>query len=99
MNTKAKKDKVKIVTLGCSKNTVDSENILTQFRGSDVNAFHEVPAESDENVVIVNTCGFIELAKQESIDTILLYADKKERGEIERLYVTGCLSERYKSDL
>ncbi len=99
MKAKAKKNKVKIVTLGCSKNTVDSENLLTQLKGNEIDAFHEVPSESDENVVIVNTCGFIELAKQESIDAILLYADKKERGEIEKLYVTGCLSERYKSDL
>lgn len=90
--------KVNIVTLGCSKNLVDSENILTQLRGNDIDATHE--AENDEaNVVIVNTCGFIENAKQESIDTILQYADAKEQGLIDKLYVTGCLSQRYKDDL
>ena len=99
MKVRSKTDKVKIVTLGCSKNTVDSENILTQLKGNDIDVFHEQNPVSDENVVIVNTCGFIDLAKQESIDTILLYADKKEKGEIEKLYVTGCLSERYRQDL
>jgi ribosomal protein S12 methylthiotransferase len=90
--------KVNIVTLGCSKNLVDSENILTQLRGNDIEVTHE--AENDEaNVVIVNTCGFIENAKQESIDTILQYADAKEQGLIDKLYVTGCLSQRYKDDL
>ena len=99
MKVRNKTDKVKIVTLGCSKNTVDSENILTQLRGNEVDAFHEEEKPQDENVVIVNTCGFIDLAKQESIDTILLYANKKTQGDIEKLYVTGCLSERYKNDL
>lgn len=90
--------KVNIVTLGCSKNLVDSENILTQLRGNDIETTHE--AQNDEaNVVIVNTCGFIENAKQESIDTILQYADAKENGLIDKLYVTGCLSQRYKDDL
>ncbi|OJJ16595.1 ribosomal protein S12 methylthiotransferase RimO [marine bacterium AO1-C] len=90
--------KVNIVTLGCSKNLVDSENILTQLRGNDIQATHE--AENDEaNVVIVNTCGFIDNAKQESIDTILQYAQAKEEGMIDKLYVTGCLSQRYKDDL
>ncbi|EAY28563.1 30S ribosomal protein S12 methylthiotransferase RimO [Microscilla marina] len=90
--------KVNIVTLGCSKNLVDSENILTQLRGNDIAVTHE--AQNDEaNVVIVNTCGFIENAKQESIDTILQYADAKEQGLIDKLYVTGCLSQRYKDDL
>ncbi|MCB0503965.1 MAG: 30S ribosomal protein S12 methylthiotransferase RimO [Cyclobacteriaceae bacterium] len=99
MKTKArKKDKVNIVTLGCSKNLVDSEVLLTQLKGNQINATHE--AESDDsNIVIVNTCGFIGDAKQESIDTILRYADAKENGQIEKLYVTGCLSQRYKDDL
>ena len=93
-----KKDKVNIVTLGCSKNLVDSEVLLTQLKGNQINATHE--AESDDsNIVIVNTCGFIGDAKQESIDTILRYADAKENGQIEKLYVTGCLSQRYKDDL
>ena len=99
LKTKArKKDKVNIVTLGCSKNLVDSEVLLTQLKGNQINATHE--AESDDsNIVIVNTCGFIGDAKQESIDTILRYADAKENGQIEKLYVTGCLSQRYKDDL
>ncbi|MCB0496972.1 MAG: 30S ribosomal protein S12 methylthiotransferase RimO [Cyclobacteriaceae bacterium] len=99
MKTKArKKDKVNIVTLGCSKNLVDSEVLLTQLRGNDIEATHESEAD-DSTIVIVNTCGFIGDAKQESIDTILRYADAKENGQIEKLYVTGCLSQRYKDEL
>ncbi len=99
MKTKGlKKDRVNIVTLGCSKNLVDSENILTQLKGNDIDAQHE-SVQNDSNIIIVNTCGFIENAKQESIDTILRYADAKEDGQIEKLYVTGCLSERYKQEL
>jgi len=99
MKTKGlKKNKVNIVTLGCSKNLVDSENILTQLRGNNIDATHE--AEEDEaNIVVINTCGFIDNAKQESIDTILRYADAKESGHIDKLYVTGCLVQRYKEDL
>lgn len=92
------KDKVNIVTLGCSKNLVDSENILTQLRGNDIEASHE-SEKNDSNIIVINTCGFIENAKQESIDTILRYAEAKDKGLIDKLYVTGCLSERYKSDL
>ena len=99
MKTKArKKDTVNIVTLGCSKNLVDSEVLLTQLRGNDVAATHEA-AQDDANIVVVNTCGFIDNAKQESIDTILRYADAKQEGLIEKLYVTGCLSQRYKDSL
>ncbi len=99
MKTKSlKKDKVNIVTLGCSKNVVDSENLLTQLKGNEIKAEHESQVE-DANIVIVNTCGFIDNAKQESIDTILQYADVKDQGGIEKLYVTGCLSQRYKDDL
>ncbi len=99
MKTKAKKkDKVNIVTLGCSKNLVDSEVILTQLKGNKVNTTHE-SAKDDANIIIVNTCGFIDNAKQESIDTILRYADAKEKGQIDKLYVTGCLSQRYKDNL
>lgn len=99
MKTKGKKkDKVNIVTLGCSKNLVDSEVMLTQLRGNKVDAVHE-SKKDDANVIIVNTCGFIDNAKQESIDTILRYADAKEEGLIDKLYVTGCLSQRYKDDL
>ena len=99
MKTKGrKKDKVNIVTLGCSKNLVDSEVMLTQLKGNQIDATHE-SVQDEANVVIVNTCGFIDNAKQESIDTILRYADAKQEGQIEKLYVTGCLSQRYKDDL
>ncbi len=93
-----KKDKVNIVTLGCSKNLVDSEALLTQLHGNDIKAVHE-EEDSDANIVVVNTCGFIDLAKKESIDTILHYAEVKNQGGIDKLYVTGCLSQRYKDDL
>ncbi len=99
MKTKAlKKDKVNVVTLGCSKNIVDSENLITQLKGNDVDVDHEAET-NDANIVVVNTCGFIENAKQESIDTILQYAEAKDDGKIEKLYVTGCLSQRYKDSL
>uniref|UniRef100_UPI00404A3E06 30S ribosomal protein S12 methylthiotransferase RimO n=1 Tax=Fulvivirga sp. TaxID=1931237 RepID=UPI00404A3E06 len=99
MKTKGrKKDKVNIVTLGCSKNIVDSEVMLTQLRGNKIDTTHE-STQDDANIVIVNTCGFIDNAKQESIDTILRYADAKTEGLIDKLYVTGCLSQRYKDDL
>jgi ribosomal protein S12 methylthiotransferase len=99
MKTKGNnKTNVNIVTLGCSKNTVDSEVLMAQLRGNNIAVSHE--AENDDaNVVIINTCGFIDNAKQESIDTILRYADAKKTGQIDKLYVTGCLSERYKEDL
>lgn len=99
MKTKSyKKDKINIITLGCSKNTVDSEVMLTQLKANSLNATHESQKE-DANIIIINTCGFIERAKQESIDTILRFADAKEGGKIDKLYVVGCLSERYKEDL
>ncbi|MDX1943259.1 MAG: 30S ribosomal protein S12 methylthiotransferase RimO [Saprospiraceae bacterium] len=99
MKTKTlKKDKVNVITLGCSKNLVDSENIITQLRGNQYDVVHDSNDE-DANVIIVNTCGFIDLAKQESIDTILEYAEVKKQGDIEKLYVTGCLSQRYRDDL
>ncbi|MBK7407498.1 MAG: 30S ribosomal protein S12 methylthiotransferase RimO [Saprospirales bacterium] len=91
-------DKVNVITLGCSKNTVDSENLITQLRGNDFEVVHESD-KNDANIVIINTCGFIDLAKEESINTILEYAEVKKRGEIDKLYVTGCLSQRYKDDL
>ncbi len=93
-----KKDKVNIVTLGCAKNIVDSEVMLTQLKGNDIDTTHEA-TDDKANIVVVNTCGFIDNAKQESIDTILRYADAKESGGIDKLYVTGCLSQRYKEDL
>ncbi len=98
MKTKNKNTKVNIITLGCSKNLVDSENILTQLRGNGIDVSHE-SGKDDSNIVIINTCGFIDNAKQESIDTILRYADAKANGEVEKVYVTGCLSQRYKDDL
>jgi len=98
MKTKTlRQDKVNVVTLGCSKNLVDSENIITQLMANDYEVDHD--GKEDANVVIVNTCGFIDLAKEESINTILLYADKKNKGDIDKLYVTGCLSQRYKDNL
>jgi ribosomal protein S12 methylthiotransferase len=93
-----KKDKVNIVTMGCSKNLVDSEVLLTQLRGNGINASHESGTD-DNNIIIINTCGFIDNAKQESIDTILQYVEAKEQGLVDKVYVTGCLSQRYKDDL
>ena len=99
MKTKVKReDKVQVITLGCSKNLVDSENLITQLSANDYDVTHE-EENSDANVIVVNTCGFIDLAKEESVNTILQYADIKKNGGIDKLYVTGCLSERYKKDL
>ncbi len=99
MKTKGnKRTKVNIVTLGCSKNQVDSEVLLTQLRGNKIDAEHE-SKKDDADIVVINTCGFIDNAKQESIDTILRYVDAKENGLVEKVYVTGCLSQRYKDDL
>jgi ribosomal protein S12 methylthiotransferase len=95
---KIRPDKVNVVTLGCSKNLVDSENLITQLRGNDFDVTHE-REDSDANIVIINTCGFIDVAKQESIDTILAHAALKQSGQLDKLYVTGCLSQRYKDDL
>ncbi len=95
---KLEREKVKVVTLGCSKNLVDSENIITQLEGNEFQVKRE-ESEEDVDIVIVNTCGFIDVAKEESIDTILHYASVKSAGEIEKLIVTGCLSQRYKDDL
>jgi ribosomal protein S12 methylthiotransferase len=93
-----KQDKVNVITLGCSKNLVDSENIITQLRGNDYEVVHDSNDE-DANIVVINTCGFIDLAKEESVNTILNYAEVKKEGGIDKLYVTGCLSQRYKDDL
>lgn len=98
MKTKSlRQDKVNVITLGCSKNKVDSENLITQLIGNDFDVSHETNEKSD--IIIINTCGFIDLAKEESIQTILDYAEKKKEGGIKKLYVTGCLSQRYKDDL
>lgn len=93
-----KNDKINIVTLGCSKNLVDSEVMLSQLKASELDVTHEAKKD-DANVVIINTCGFIDNAKKESIDTIIHYVDKKQNGKIDRVYVTGCLSHRYKDEL
>lgn len=99
MKTKTTRaDKINVITLGCSKNIVDSENLITQLRGNDYEVVHE-SRKDDANIVIINTCGFIDLAKEESINTILEYAEAKKQGDIDKLYVTGCLSQRYKDDL
>tara|TARA_Y100000385_G_C13099136_1_gene643321 strand:- start:2394 stop:3710 length:1317 start_codon:yes stop_codon:yes gene_type:complete len=93
------KNKINVVTLGCSKNIYDSEVLMGQLKANGKEVVHESPEEDENNIVVINTCGFIDNAKEESINTILHYADKKERGEVEKVYVTGCLSERYKPDL
>lgn len=99
MKTKGtKKNKVNIVTLGCSKNVVDSEVLFTQLKGNGFEVDHE-SKEDDSSIVVINTCGFIDNAKQESIDTILRYVDAKEQGYVDKVYVTGCLSHRYKDEL
>ena len=98
MKTKTtRKNKVNVVTLGCSKNTFDSEVMMAQLKANAFDVEHE--SNSDSEIVIINTCGFIENAKQESIDTILQYVDAKKNGWVDKVYVTGCLSERYKTDL
>lgn len=99
MKTKTlKKNKVNVVTLGCSKNLFDSEVMMAQLKGNKFEVEHESMSD-DAEIVIINTCGFIDNAKQESIDTILRYADAKNEGQVSKLYVTGCLSERYKDEL
>jgi ribosomal protein S12 methylthiotransferase len=92
------KDKINIVTLGCSKNLVDSEVLLSQLKNGQVQAVHE-EANSDANVVVINTCGFIDKAKEESINTILDYVDRKGEGTVEKVIVAGCLSHRYQDEL
>jgi len=97
VKTKPHNYKVNIITLGCSKNVVDSEVLLGQLKGNKIEASHQ--GEEDSNVVVINTCGFIERAKEESINTILQYVDEKKAGRVEKVFVTGCLSHRYKDDL
>lgn len=96
MRTKTrKKNKINIVTLGCSKNIYDSEILMGQLKANKMAVAHE----EEGNVVVINTCGFIDNAKEESVNTILEFVDRKERGEVDQVFVTGCLSERYKPDL
>jgi len=99
MKTKTlKKDKVNIITLGCSKNMVDSEVLSGQLLANDIDVVHE-NKKLDHNIVVVNTCGFIEKAKEESINTILDQVELKRKGKLDKVYVTGCLSERYRNNL
>lgn len=99
MKTKTyQRDKVNVITLGCSKNMVDSEVMMHQLQANDFDVVHDSNDE-DANIVIINTCGFIDLAKEESINTILQYAEVRKEGDIDKLYVTGCLSQRYKDNL
>jgi ribosomal protein S12 methylthiotransferase len=93
-----KKNKVNVVTLGCSKNIVDSEVLMGQLKANNFQVEHE-STEDDSSIVIINTCGFIDNAKQESIDTIIRYANAKNEGLVDKVYVTGCLSERYRPEL
>ena len=96
MRTKSlKKNKINVVTLGCSKNVYDSEVLMGQLRANNKEVVHE----DEGNIVVINTCGFIANAKEESVNTILEYVQRKEGGEVDKVFVTGCLSERYKPDL
>ena len=96
MRTKSlKKNRINVITLGCSKNTYDSEVLMGQLKASGKDVVHE----QEGNIVVINTCGFINNAKAESINTILEYVDKKEQGIVDKVFVTGCLSERYRPDL
>ncbi|HLP32218.1 MAG TPA: radical SAM protein, partial [Bacteroidia bacterium] len=98
MKTKTRKKKINIVTLGCSKNIVDSEVLYSQLKANNIEVEHE-STKDDANIVVINTCGFIDNAKQESVDTILRYVEAKQQGQVEQVFVTGCLSQRYKPDL
>jgi len=96
MRTKSlKKNKINVITLGCSKNVYDSEVLMGQLKASGKDVVHE----QEGNIVVINTCGFINNAKEESVNTILEYVDKKEQGIVDKVFVTGCLSERYRPDL
>lgn len=99
MRTKSyKKNKINVVTLGCSKNIYDSEVLMRQLKANNMDVEHE--SESQENdIIVINTCGFIDNAKEESVNTILDFVKQKEEGSVEKVFVTGCLSERYKPDL
>ncbi len=100
MRTKStKKNSINVVTLGCSKNIYDSEVLMGQLKANGKEVTHDAPTKDEGNIIVINTCGFIDNAKEESINTILQYAEKKERGMVDQVFVTGCLSERYKPDL
>jgi ribosomal protein S12 methylthiotransferase len=93
-----KRDKVNIITLGCSKNLVDSEVLSGQLRANQIDVVHE-NKKTDHNIVVVNTCGFIDRAKEESVESILQQVELKKTGRLDKVYVTGCLSQRYREDL
>jgi len=93
------KPRVNVITLGCSKNIHDSEVLMGQLRGNQMNVIHEAEKLNKDDIIVINTCGFIDNAKQESIDTILQYSELKEQGKVGKVIVTGCLSERYKPEL
>ena len=93
-----KKPSVHFISLGCSKNLVDTEKLMKQFSASGFKVYHDTDAKVAP-IVVINTCGFIGDAKQESIDMILSYCDLKEQGKIKEIYVMGCLSERYRKEL
>ncbi|HLY69620.1 MAG TPA: 30S ribosomal protein S12 methylthiotransferase RimO [Puia sp.] len=93
-----KKNKVNIITLGCSKNMVDSEVLSGQLHANDIDVVHE-NKKNDHNIVVVNTCGFIDKAKEESVNTIIQQVELKKKGKLDKVYVTGCLSQRYRDDL
>jgi ribosomal protein S12 methylthiotransferase len=100
MRTKSlKKNKINVITLGCSKNVYDSEVLMGQLKASGKDVVHEATGSDEGNIIVINTCGFINNAKAESVNTILEYVDKKEQGLVDKVFVTGCLSERYKPDL
>jgi ribosomal protein S12 methylthiotransferase len=94
-----KKPRVNVVTLGCSKNTYDSEILMGQLKGNMFDVVHESEKVGKDDIIVINTCGFIDNAKQESIDTILQYSELKDQGKVGKVIVTGCLSERYKPEL
>ena len=99
MRTKSlKKNKINVITLGCSKNVYDSEVLMGQLKANGKEVTHEA-TEDEGNIIVINTCGFIDNAKEESVNTILEYAEKKEQGIVDKVFVTGCLSERYRPDL
>uniref|UniRef100_UPI00404904E1 30S ribosomal protein S12 methylthiotransferase RimO n=1 Tax=Daejeonella sp. TaxID=2805397 RepID=UPI00404904E1 len=105
MKTKSSKEvsrvkpRVNVITLGCSKNIHDSEVLMGQLRGNQIDVVHEAQKLNKDDIIVINTCGFIDNAKQESIDTILQYSNLKDQGKVGKVIVTGCLSERYKPEL
>ena len=99
INRQPQKPRVNVVTLGCSKNIYDSEVLMGQLKGNSFDVIHEAERVASDDIIVINTCGFIDNAKQESIDTILQYSELKEQGKVGKVIVTGCLSERYKPEL